>query len=301
MIGRKAALKLSEVYHYVFSSYRHVSDRTGYHLNDDRLHDFLYERDYEAWFLNLVDALPTYNPRSLREFMMKLHTGESIVKATPEHTWEGRATLGQQLLRKLAQDIIVWHSDKEIGVYEKKTADVTLPQLVKLLELDGYVYRSGKLYLSESNVMDEEQEQGLLEHLVEELQLGSVGILRHHLALSETDYLDSKWDDSIINSRKFLELVLEQIAEKHSLATTKQHLTDRTLGKPVEIRKYLQNSNLLSEDEVAAVAKVYGLLSETGGHPYIAAQDQARLARNLALTLAQFALLRFKGFGTANP
>jgi hypothetical protein len=44
-----------------------------------------------------------------------------------------------------------------------------------------------------------------------------------------------------------------------------------------------------------ALAKVYGLLSHTGGHPYMAQNDQARLLRHLALTFSQFAMLRLRG------
>ena len=44
---------------------------------------------------------------------------------------------------------------------------------------------------------------------------------------------------------------------------------------------------------VQAVAKVYGLMSDKGSHPYIADRDQARCMRYLSLTFAQFVLLRF--------
>jgi hypothetical protein len=40
---------------------------------------------------------------------------------------------------------------------------------------------------------------------------------------------------------------------------------------------------------------VYGLLSHTGAHPYMAENDQARLLRHLALLFAHFAMLRLQG------
>jgi hypothetical protein len=40
-----------------------------------------------------------------------------------------------------------------------------------------------------------------------------------------------------------------------------------------------------------AVTSAYKLLSETGGHPYIAEKDQARLTRHLALIYCQLVLL----------
>jgi hypothetical protein len=63
----------------------------------------------------------------------------------------------------------------------------------------------------------------------------------------------------------------------------------------VEVRDYLERENLLEAKEKKALAEVYGLLSNTGGHPYIAEKDQARLMRHLALTFTQFILLRLQG------
>jgi len=42
-------------------------------------------------------------------------------------------------------------------------------------------------------------------------------------------------------------------------------------------------------------------LSETGAHPYMAESDQARLLRQLSLTLSQFVLLRLEAALKANP
>jgi hypothetical protein len=52
---------------------------------------------------------------------------------------------------------------------------------------------------------------------------------------------------------------------------------------------------VLETKEKKAISEIYGLLSETGGHPYIAENDQARLSRNLALTISQFVMLRYEG------
>ena len=57
----------------------------------------------------------------------------------------------------------------------------------------------------------------------------------------------------------------------------------------------LERSGMLEKKEKEAIAQVYGLLSNTGGHPYIAERDQARLMRHLSLTFAQFVLLRLEG------
>lgn len=46
------------------------------------------------------------------------------------------------------------------------------------------------------------------------------------------------------------------------------------------MRDYLEQEALLERKEKDALAQVYGLLSETGAHPYIAKSDQARLLRH---------------------
>jgi hypothetical protein len=52
---------------------------------------------------------------------------------------------------------------------------------------------------------------------------------------------------------------------------------------------------LLDTKETETLAKVYGLLSQTGSHPNMAFNDQARLLRHLALAFSQFVMLRLQG------
>src|SRR5690349_15052609 len=66
----------------------------------------------------------------------------------------------------------------------------------------------------------------------------------------------------------------------------------RQCGRPVEVRQYLERQGVVEQKEREALDKIYGLLSHTGAHPYMAEGDQARLLRQLSLTLGQFALLR---------
>lgn len=113
--------------------------------------------------------------------------------------------------------------------------------------------------------------------------------------LSEEHYIESRWGDSIANARQFLESVLRETASKHSLQCLSTPLPATTYTWPVNVREYLQREGLFERKEKDALASVYGLLSNTGSHPYMAQEDQARLLRQLALTLAQFVMLRAKG------
>ena len=117
----------------------------------------------------------------------------------------------------------------------------------------------------------------------------------HFLKLSEEHFMNNKWEDSIANSRKYFECVLQEVASLHSKVIRKVELPSSTYEKPVRVREYLERENLLEKKEKEVVSSIYGLLSETGAHPYMAEADQARLLRHLTLTIAQFVMLRLNG------
>jgi hypothetical protein len=243
---------------------------------------------------NAIKQIHGYDRRGLLEFIMRLHTGESIANATPNWSWSQRQKLGQRYLHDMAESLmIVRHTDPNFETYgdeDRKAVDAMQSQL----EIDGYIYRDGVLLIPEESVLDENEEEGVLDTLVKVSQLADPVTLKHHLELSANHYREGKWDDSISNSRKVLEGVLSQIADRHShmLGTS---LAPDILNKPVAVRDYLENAGLLEKKEKEALAKVYGLLSDTGAHPYIAQRDQARLMRHLSLTFCQFVLLRLQG------
>lgn len=288
MISRNTARILGEVYSAFFSSLT----RNHYRIVErDDLYDFLFENDYEAWFCNKVKAI--LSTRDTKEFIMKLHTGETQYKATPEWTWEARQKLGQKYLEDLLEDFLIKYDG--LDDYYKGKLKYAINELKPSFELDGYEYKNKRLYKPEMNAVDVQEAQGVLEFLYTDLGLGNKETVLHHLKLSEEHYLNGLWDDCISNSRKFLECVAQEAAEKHSFVLRNQSLSSQVQGKPVEIRKYLEREGLLETKEVEALAKIYGLLSHTGGHPYMAENDQARLLRNMALTFSQFILIRLKG------
>ena len=297
MFSRKSTRLLAELYDRFFSGRRTVSSATGrrsskYYLKRDALYDFLYEHDYDAWFLNKAKALVS-RERRLKEFIMRLHTGETVASATSDWTWQQRSSLGQRLLRDLAEDILV--DPETLGPSASAEARAKTSQLKSQLELDGYLFQDDKLYYTEAAVLDTEHEQGILEKLTTDLRLDNQEVMKHHLELSETHYVGGRWDDSIANSRKFLESVLQEVAANYHQFKTGQPIAESTYSTPRLVRDYLQTEGLIESKEKQAITKVYGLLSETGSHPYIAEKDQARLMRHLALTFAQFALLRLQG------
>jgi hypothetical protein len=164
------------------------------------------------------------------------------------------------------------------------------------LDLDGYKWIDGRLLFSEAAVIDSAEAVGVLQQLALDLKLENMEAITHFLELSEEHFVEKRWSDSIANSRKFLESVLQESAASHSNRAHGKPLARDIYEKPVLVRQYLEDEGLLESKEKEAIAKIYGLLSHTGGHPYMADSDQARLLRHLSLTIGQFVLLRYKGF-----
>lgn len=298
MIGRRTCLLLGEIYQAVFShqstSGSRYQQRTYTYISRDKLYDFLYEHDYQPWFCNQSKKLGIGedDKRAVKEWIMKLHTGESLVLGTENWDWKQREQLGQRYLRDLAKDVLNYSKDGIAGRTLRKV-ESKLDELNRSLELDGYIYRDGQLLFSESAVLDIAEESGILQTLFVDLGLANKQVAMHHLELSEQNYVAGHWSDVITNSRSFLECVLKETAAMHSLKVKKTPLSDNS--KPFEVRNYLEHEGVLEAKEKEALAKVYGLLSETGSHPYIAQKDQARLMRILALTFSQFVMLRLGG------
>jgi hypothetical protein len=172
---------------------------------------------------------------------------------------------------------------------------VLIKGLKRSLELDGYIYKDSRLLPSEEDVVDVQETVGVLQSLMSSMKLDNSETTLHHLKLSEDHYINNKWDDSISNSRKVLESILQEVAAVHSSRFKKTPLSTSTYSSPVQVRDYLENEGLLEPKEKQSIASVYGLLSQTGGHPYMARSDQARLLCHLALTFSQFVLLRLEG------
>jgi hypothetical protein len=298
MISRRSTRILAEVYEDQFTTTHTTYSLGNRHqrthrteVNRDALYDFLFEHDYPSWLCNHAKTLA--HKRDILEWVMRFHTGESLAAATPGWSWEQRISLGQQQLRELAED----HLNIFQGPITRFASDAQKSaneDLVRSLELDGYVYRGNVLLAPESDVIDTKEEAGVLQALYARLGLAEKETAFHHLALSEQHYRDKKWDDCISNSRKFLECTLAAIATKHAaMKPGSSRVSDWT--KPYVTRDYLEAERLLETKEKEALAKVYGLLSATGAHPYMAQHDQARLLRHLALTFSQFVMLRYEG------
>jgi len=303
MIGRESAKTIADAYNEKFTgTYRSSgASRTStwsFIYYPDALYDFLYVNDFDGWILNAIKAVAKYDRRALLEFVMRLHTGESCVSGTPDWSWDARRVLGQRFLHDLSESLLKTRHSASWSHSSDDSRTQAVDAMQRQLELDGYVFHSGVLLVPEESVLDESEEQGVLSELVRATGLSDPDTVHHHLGLSEEHYRAERWDDSISNSRKVLEAVLQQAADEYSRRPGTDAIVSGDLDRPVRVRDYLESVGLLDRKEKEAIASTYGLLSDTGAHPNIAQQDQARLMRHLALTFSQFVLLRLKGSPT---
>lgn len=290
MISRKSAMAIAEAYTAKFLDKGPAS--FGSRISCDRVYDFLYECSYDSWICNILSGM--HSPREFKLWLLALQTGEVFARVVPNHSLETCQAMGQRILQKLAEDFLRISDQQKINLWEMDGLDSRRLEISRRLELDGYVFSEGKLYLSEVDVLDVEVELSLLQALYRGQGLQDETLVFEFLNLAETHYLAGRWSDSIGNVRKYFELCLFHVALRYSTikniplaSDAKQH--------PVKVREYFKAVGLIEEEEREAIAKIYGLLSHTGGHPYMAEQDQARLLRQLAVTICQFMLLRLQG------
>lgn len=293
MISRRTTLTLGELYSESFTI-----PRTGSILKG-KLHDYVYEREYQPFFCNLVQRL--IYKSELKEFVLRLHTGETISAATPDSTWEERMEIGQRYLFSLAQDYLRWFTSDDIVPEIRNTQGGRVEELVRRLEMDGYIFDAGILRQSEAGILDVQEERGILREMHMSLNLPDPEGTFAFLKSSEDHYVAGRWSDAIIHARKFHELIMRQVAEILFEGVPQGEAKTPSLDHAADVRKHLEKMDLLEEKERKVFETIYGLLSHTGGHPYMAERDQARLLRQLALTITQFILLRLRGRLSTTP
>jgi hypothetical protein len=77
MISRNSSKLIADAYH----SHYTYKGTSGFRYYADSLYDFLYVNEFDAWLLNAFKMIRTTDSRGLREFIMRIHTGESLASA----------------------------------------------------------------------------------------------------------------------------------------------------------------------------------------------------------------------------
>ena len=232
MLSRRTTRLLADLYANRFSYAKTRTEGTKLLMEQlvrkTTLYDFLYEHDFDKWACNTMRKLA--KRQDLRDFVMKLHTTESFKTLKP-WTKEGKARRCQEILLKLSESVLADSSDAE---------GEALSLLRAALELDGYVFRDGKLLASESETQDVEEERGELMTLYVKLQLPNETLVKDCLDKSETHYDDGNYRDCIANARHYLEQVLNDVAVTWSTRPGAKLLNLPDKGSTAGlVRKYL--------------------------------------------------------------
>lgn len=284
MISRKAASLIADAYieMYQVTAYGPIG------LDSRKMKDDFYDNEYDSDFYNdlleavkldnaiMIEDMPFNREENVIDYIRNLHSNVN----------------GQKVLEKMAIDFINYKMQTPSDTNWTSGVEKKRKQLISQLELDGYVLKDGKLYKSDHTVINIEEETDSLKRLYDDIGLTNKETTFEFLNLCEEHYRNDHWSDSIHNSRNFYETILKQVA----LERSKDDTNPPRLDQPKLVRKYLRDSKLIIEEEFEVVSKAYGLLSRTGGHPYIAEKDQARLLRQISLSITQFVMLSFEGY-----
>lgn len=229
------------------------------------LRDFWLERNYTDDWLQWALSIPR-RPGAIKETLLHKRGDQAA-------------------LRRLAEDILNRRVPDGQWVDKRKRQ-----MLIRSLELDGYRFEDGRLRQTEEHVFQVEETRGVLRELYRASGLPAYEQVDHDLKGSEDHYSNEIWGDSIKRVRDALETTLLQVARA---------LTDETRvpngARPADVRVVLRDSNFLNEHEYQFIRHMYALISEQGGHPNLAARENALLCRQHVLTAIHFVLLRYQG------
>src|SRR5687768_7409320 len=110
MLSRRTTLDIANVYVERFSTRETVRGayaghtRVDHSMKPNRVYDFLYERNHNPWLCNTLKNI--HDPRKAKDFILRLHTGESIKASQPSWPTTKCEEVGQSFLLKLAEDIL---------------------------------------------------------------------------------------------------------------------------------------------------------------------------------------------------
>jgi hypothetical protein len=138
--------------------------------------------------------------------------------------------------------------------------------------------------------MDLQQEDDYLIGLLRKLQPANLETIVHHHDEAEKSFANRVWGPASAETRNFFVAILRGLRER---ATKNGKTQPFSVGNDSDLIKNFEAIGLLSEEETAAVLKIWVLLSYSGPHVGIQDQDRAKLTRLLVLGMTQWLCLKF--------
>ena len=282
MISRRTTLLIADI---ICNSFTHqVRDTDGYgrtrrytnRVKEEELRNFLFEFNIDGYTINhLCESY--YSDETLKKNILNIHTGYFYNKVN----YNKFVSLGQKDIKGMA-----------IGILYRRLQPESLDMLENLLRIDGYIYEKEKLYEINTDVDDK---ANLIKSKFKKYGFNNETEFDVFYANMNEHFENSKWEDSIHNSRKLYEIVLKECAIYYSknIAKDNEKLSN---AKPIDVRLYLEKNNYFSEDESNIIQYYYKYLSNIGSHPKLALEEQADFSRVMSINTILYAINRLEKY-----
>lgn len=282
MISRRTTLLIADI---ICNSFTHrVCDTDVYghtrgytnRVKEEELRNFLFEFNIDGYTINhLCESY--YSEETLKKNILNMHTGYFYNKVN----YNKFVSLGQKDIKGMA-----------IGILYRRLQPESLDMLENLLRIDGYIYEKEKLYEINTDVDDK---ANLIKSKFKKYGFNNETEFDVFYTNMNEHFENSKWEDSIHNSRKLYEIVLKECAIYYSknIAKDNEKLSN---AKPIDVRLYLEKNNFFSEDESNIIQYYYKYLSNIGSHPKLALEEQADFSRVMSINTILYAINRLEKY-----
>lgn len=278
MISRRSTMKIAEYLYDNFTKSKRVNygsfGRNNYKwersVKKEQFKEFLYLSGVHPFTYNKMSIV--YDADRLKDYVLNMETGMFYHKIE----YMKHRNIGQEDLKKLA-----------LAILNRQGTDYSQFDLYNSLLLDGYELRDNKLYKVNS---DMKEEVSLLKKLYTKYKLPcSEEFIKFYDDMVE-HFSNGKWEDSIHNGRKVLEIVLRSSAIIYQNSISDNNITEQS--KPVKVREYLEKIGFFSDKEIMLIKDYYGYISNIGSHPKLARETQANFTRILTINISLYVLNR---------
>jgi hypothetical protein len=155
---------------------------------------------------------------------------------------------------------------------------------------DGLRFVDGRLISTSQDVINEQTEFADVVRLIEAMQERG-HIIRSHFEAGQSLYTSGSYHACVNEWRSFIESVLRAI-----WITTRDRrpeFASHSDSPPMkDLFLFLEKASFFTNDERLAYSSLWGFLS-AGGHPGIAAKEEAHLSMFMALTFGHAALIKY--------
>ena len=233
--------------------------------------EFLYARDFPAWFVTRAENLYHWN---WQRILFALRDGRFF------HSHDSQASEADGIPGGCLTEAeaIRWgeHFIQRLAALATQTTLPTGESVLRSLQLDGFAVDSEKLRLVPlEGPVSAREEEDTLARLVQESGIPDIPTVLKHVWDAHFLYLDGKYSSALNESRNLMQALIDAIsmeAYKHGTYSTK--LPDGTANRI----EYLTEISFLTADEKAALNSAWGSLC-AGSHPGVPSVAQSHLDR----------------------